>query len=112
MHLKSILREMSIGSEQGEELLLKIESTYMLVKDKVITKAGAIQHFKQWVTDRNRHHTMLKELPTVSKDGKGLSFRKKQNHISHQKTDGDGRASNLFQPEEVYGVVNDGWRNS
>lgn len=88
-------------SEQGEELLLKMDSLAILVKNKVITYNGAIQHFKNWVKDRDKAHARLKDVEKrIKEEERYMNGHRVETRLRNSSKDYSSRVN-----PDVYGAI-------
>jgi hypothetical protein len=102
LDLRKEMTAISKDSEQGEELLLKMMSLNILVKNKVITYNSALQHFKNWVKDRDKAHAKLKDVEQRIEE----SDRYMNGHrVDHRKCERARDYSSRVN-SDVYGAIN------
>jgi len=100
--LRKEMAAISKDSEQGEELLLKMMSLAALVNNKTISHSSAIQHFKNWVKDRDKAHAKLKDVEQRIEE----SDRYMNGHrVDHRKPDRLRYRDSRVNPD-IYGAIN------
>lgn len=102
LDLRKEMAALSKDSEQGEELLLKMMSLNLLVKNKVITHNGAIQHFKNWVKDRDKAHARLKDVEKrIKEEERYMNGHRVNTRLRNSSKDYSSRVN-----PDIYGAIN------